>query len=76
MSKIKGQPVRAVNFPKSLLVAFVAHGTDDEFLAVGATPAELNEFSDRTVRTARYVLAGEGVIQHSAPQYVEDQRTE
>lgn len=75
MSKTKG-PVEAaalpppVVYPKYLLAVYCNHGTDYQWLATGENPAELSDDSP-TVKVARYVLVGTGVIQHSAPQYVE-----
>lgn len=63
-----------VNFPKMLYAAVANQGhTDDEFLATAESPSELvNASDDLSVKVARYMLVGTGVIQHSAPVYVED----
>ena len=62
---------KTIEFPKSLLVKVVHHGTNDEFLLATANPSEFTGDDDESVKTARYVLAGTGVVEHSAPVYVE-----
>lgn len=66
-----------MGYPKTLLVRTVNPGTKDEFLIVGQEPADVSDAAasdDDTMasKAARYVLAGTGSIQHTAPQYVED----
>lgn len=65
-----------VTYPKSILVAFMEHGTEDQFLTVAESPDELSDVDDgRTVKVARYVLAGTGVIHNVAPRYIEDEKS-
>lgn len=63
-------PSMIVEYPQSLLVRYVNHGTDDQYLLVGEAPNDI-ETDDGTTKVARYVLVGTGVIQHTAAQYVE-----
>lgn len=68
-----GKKATTVEYPKSLLVAYAHHGTDDEYLQAAVNPDELLDVGDgRSVKVARYVLAGTGVIHNTAPAYVED----
>lgn len=76
MSKNKAEPVAGppVVYPKQLLAVYSNHGdSDNEYLATGVTPNDLEGVDNPTVRVARYVLVGTGVIQHTAAQYVEHQ---
>lgn len=70
--------VKAIDFPRSILVRIGNIGEPDhEYLAVGTTPSEIGDdvIANGSVKTARYVLAGTGVIHQSAPLYVEDTKS-
>lgn len=60
----------AIEYPRHLLVAYVDHDTPDQCLLASVDPAGI-DIEGRTVKVARYVLVGTGVIQNSAAQYVE-----
>lgn len=60
-----------VQYPKQLLAVYSNHGTADEYLATGEIPRDLEGVDSPTVRVARYVLVGTGVISHTAPVYTE-----
>lgn len=74
--KTKTPAPKPVEFPKTLLVAYSDHGTEDEYLFTGKTPKELQELAgalgDTTVKIARYMLVGTGTIHNDGPYYVED----
>lgn len=64
-----------VVYPRSLLAVYSQHGTTEQFLATGEVPGDLAWVDDPTVKVARYVLVGTGVIEHSAPTYMEHTAT-
>lgn len=64
-------------YSQYLYVRTINPGTEDEYLLVGREPGEVdatNVGDSETVnpKVARYVLAGTGDIQFTAPLYVED----
>jgi len=68
-----------VVFPQSILVKVVTDDDGEDTLIAASTPGALHDTADCldgelvvSSKTARYVLAGTGSIQHSAPVYVED----
>lgn len=63
-----------IEYPKVLYAAYEAHGTDDQYMVVGPDHHSIvdQDQGEQSVTIARYVLAGTGTIQHSAPVYVED----
>lgn len=80
MSKVKGNIPAAtlppvVKFPKTLYAAVADHGTPHEYLITASTPEEVHytgEAHVRSVKVARYVLVGTGVIHADTPYYVEN----
>lgn len=64
-----------IEFPK-ILYARIAHDSSEEFIVTGSTPEELETvsgaFYNASVKVARYVLVGTGVIHSDTPYYVED----
>lgn len=66
-----------MGYPKTLLVRIVNPDERDEYLLVGQEPADVADTAvgdndSLAPKAARYVLAGTGSINHTAPQYVED----
>ena len=81
MTKVRGKVVApvlppVVEYPKYLLAVYSRHGSDDQFIAVAEAPSGLEWVDTPSVKVARYVLVGTGVIEHSAPQYVEHAKPE
>jgi hypothetical protein len=70
MAKEKALP-KPLEFPPNILVKLVKDG-DDSYFVAGTEPSDLPDDSDTSIKTARYVLAGTGVISYSAARYVED----
>lgn len=68
-----GKIIDPSGFPASILVRIADPGDDNQYLAVGTEPSELDDsnFGEVSEKTARYVLAGVGRIEHVAPVYIE-----
>lgn len=68
-----------ISYPRTIFVVTTNPGREDEALIVAQDPNEVEDirgfYGETSVKVARYVLAGTGVVHTDNAYYVEDSRS-